>query len=46
MNLIGAFIEGGGTGYFGFAGLPFNLILSRLFILEQFNQLPCIMGMM
>lgn len=28
INLFTAFLEGGGTGFFGFAGLPFNLVLS------------------
>lgn len=28
LELGAALIEGGGTGYFGFAGLPFNLVLS------------------
>lgn len=27
-DLINALIEGGGTGYFGFAGLPFNIVFS------------------
>lgn len=28
QDLFAALIEGGATGYFGFAGLPFNLVLS------------------
>lgn len=32
-----AFAEGGATGYFGFPGIPFNLVLST-FIIVQFNR--------
>lgn len=28
LNLLGAIAEGGTTGWFGFAGIPFNLVLS------------------
>ena len=44
MNLIGAFIEGGGTGYFGFAGLPFNLILSTFIYFRAVQSIAMYYG--
>ncbi len=39
QNILAAFVEGAGTGVFGFAGIPFNLVLSTFI---YFRSVQCV----
>lgn len=43
-DLLLAFVEGGSTGYFGFAGLPFNLVLSLFLYYRAVQSLAMFYG--
>lgn len=43
-NLTIAFIEGGGTGFFGFPGIPFNIVLSTFIYFRAVQSIAMIYG--